>query len=64
MTATRKLEFIAKTITDVGKAVFVVGLASSFFAQFSLVWRLTISILSVAFVVGGVALYPEEGESE
>ncbi len=57
-----KIEFIAKTITDLGKAIFVVGLASYFFEKFPFVWRITISILSIIFIFAGIFFYPERGE--
>lgn len=57
----RKLEFIAKTVTDLGKAIFVVGIASYFFERFSLVWRVLFSIISIGMIFVGFLMYPEEG---
>ena len=57
-----KIEFIAKTITDLGKAIFVVGLASQFFEKFRFGWRFTISVMSIVLMVAGIVLYPEGGE--
>lgn len=57
----RRIEFIAKTITDLGKAIFVVGLASYFFERFPFIWRITVTILSVLFIFAGILIYPEEG---
>ncbi len=58
----RKIEFIAKSTMDVGKAVFVVGLASRFFEQFSNIWlRIVISFLSMVLIFVGVFLFPNDG---
>lgn len=57
----RKLEFIAKTVTDLGKGLVIVGVASYFFEKLPVVWRLAIGILSFALICVGVTLYPEEG---
>ena len=58
----RKIEFIAKTTTDLGKAIFVVGLASYFFEKFPFIWRMLISIISILFIFVGIVIYPERGE--
>jgi len=58
----KKIEFIAKTITDLGKAVVVVGLASYFFEKFPFVWRIAISIFSVVLIFTGILMFPEKGE--
>ncbi|MBI3305351.1 hypothetical protein HYZ80_03475 [Candidatus Parcubacteria bacterium] len=57
-----KIAFIAKTITDLGKAIFVAGLVSQFFEKFPWGWRMTISIMSLVLLVGGIVLYPEGSE--
>ncbi len=62
--AERKIEFIAKTITDLGKAIVVVGLASYFFEKFPFVWRITVSILSVVLIFAGIFIYPERAGEE
>lgn len=59
-----RVEFIAKTITDLGKAIFVVGLASYFFKEFPFLWRVTISILSIVFIVTGILIFPQKGGEE
>ncbi len=58
----RKIEFIAKTITDLGKAIFVVGLASAFFEKFPLGWRVTIGMASVILIFAGIVIYPGGGK--
>lgn len=60
----RKMEFIAKTITDVGKAVFVVALVSSFFEKFLWFWRIGITFSSIVFILVGIFIYPAEGGNE
>ena len=57
----RRVEFIAKTLTDLGKAILVVGLASYFFEKFSPLWRVVFTISSVVLIVIGILLYPAEG---
>ena len=59
-TPEKKIEFIAKTITDLGKAIFVVGLASYFFEKFPFLSRIAIPIISVIFIVIGILIFPEE----
>ena len=63
-TSEKKIEFIAKTITDLGKAVVAVGLASYFFEKFPLMWRITVGVLSILLIVTGIAIYPEEKEGD
>jgi len=58
---TRKLEFIAKTVTDLGKGIAVVGVASYFFEKLPLLGRVSIGIMSILLIFGGIALYPKEG---
>ena len=57
----RKLEFIAKTVTDLGKGIVVVWIASYFFERFPLPWRIFIGSLSFLLIWIGVVLYPGEG---
>lgn len=59
-----KIEFIAKTIADLGKAMVVVGLASTFFERFPLPWRIGISVLSVVSIFAGIWIYPEKRGEE
>ncbi|MBI4352540.1 MAG: hypothetical protein HY593_01310 [Candidatus Omnitrophica bacterium] len=44
----RKIEFISKTITDLGKAMFAVGVASYFFERFPFAWRIVMGGLMEA----------------
>jgi len=60
----RKIEFIAKTVTDVGKGVVLVGLASTFFEKFPFGWRIAISVASVVLIVVGIVVYPGGGKSK
>ncbi len=50
-------EFIAKTTTDLGKAILTVGFASYFFEKFPVYWRIAIPILGLCFLVAGVLLF-------
>ena len=59
---TRKLEFIAKTVTDLGKGIAVVGVASYFFEKLPLPWRILVGTLSILLICAGIMLYPETGE--
>lgn len=56
----RKIEFIAKTITDLGKGVVLVGLASYFFERFPFAWRIALSVWSVMLILVGIVLYPRQ----
>ena len=58
----RKITFIAETITDIGKVIFAVGLASYFFEKLPIFWRITGIILSLIFIFFGVIIYPEGGD--
>ena len=60
----RKLEFIAKTIADLGKAIVAVGLASYLFEKFPMGWRVAFGVLSVVLIFAGILIYPEEGGEE
>ena len=55
----KKIEFIAKTITDLGKAIFVVGMAGYFFEKLPVMFRVSIGVLSVLFIFAGIIIYPE-----
>ena len=55
-----KKKFIAKTVTDIGKAIFVVGFASYFYERFPIGWRIIISIINVMLIFSGIIMYPEK----
>jgi len=54
----RKIEFIAKTLNDIGKAVFVAGLVSNFFPNLPMMFRAIVGILSLIFILTSIFLYP------
>ena len=57
----KRIVFIAETITDIGKAIFAVGLASYFFEKLPLFWRFTAIFSSALIIIGGIIIYPKEG---
>ena len=57
----KKIAFIARTVTDIGKAIFAVALASYFFEKFPLLWRVSVSVSSIIFIFVGILMFPEEG---
>ena len=57
----QRIEFIAKTFTDLGKALFVLGVASTFFEKFPFVWRIVLTAFSVVLILVGILLIPIEG---
>jgi hypothetical protein len=59
-----KIEFIAKTIADLGKGIFIVSLASNFFEKFQLVWRVSFIVGSMLLMCLGIFIYPEKGGKE
>ena len=59
-----KIKFISGTITDLGKAIFVLGFASYFFEKFPVVWRIVISCSSILFIFMGILIYPERGKGD
>ncbi len=50
-------EFVAKTITDLGKAILTVGFASYFFEKLPFNWRITVGCLGIFFLILGVVLF-------
>ena len=60
----RKLEFIAKTFNDIGKAVFVAGLVSNFFPNLPTEHRVVIGVLSFVFMAVSILMYPNEGDKK
>ncbi len=50
-------EFIAKTITDLGKAILTVGFASYFFERLPLVLRIGLILLGFVFILCGIVIH-------
>ena len=57
----KKLEIIAKTIIDIGKAVFVAGIISNFFEKFSLELRIGLLAFSWTCMIIGIVIHPNGG---
>ena len=60
----RKLEFIAKTFNDIGKAVFVAGLVSNFFPNLPIKHRVVVGILSFVFMAVSILIHPGGGDKK
>lgn len=58
----KKIEFIAKTATDLGKALIILGFASVFFEKFPIHLRIFFSLSSFALLVLGIFIFPGGGE--
>jgi hypothetical protein len=54
-------EFIAKTITDLGKAILTVGFASYFFERLPVLLRIGLIILGFLLMIGGIFI-PEKSQ--
>ncbi|OGW72740.1 MAG: hypothetical protein A2Y02_03170 [Omnitrophica bacterium GWA2_52_12] len=50
-------EFVARTITDLGKAILTVGFASYFFEKLPLYWRFGIPVVGGLLLAVGVILF-------
>ena len=61
----KKLEIIAKTIIDLGKAMFITGLASKFFNTLvsSPVVGFFIWISSIIVIIIGIIIHPNGGKT-
>lgn len=55
-------EFVAKIYCDLGKNIVSIGVASYFFKDMPLFFRIGFAILGVAFIVISVRLYAKKGE--
>jgi len=57
-------EFIAKMIADLGKAIFIVGLASYFFEKFPTPLKLVLFIICMISLVGSVFIQPRKEQGD
>ena len=57
---TSRREYIARQIGDLGKAILTVGLASYFFEKFPLTVRISLTLISFAFLIIGVFIQPRK----
>jgi hypothetical protein len=55
----RKIEFTAKTFNDIGKAIVIAGLVSSFFPNLPIPYRLFLGVLCFALILISILIYPE-----
>ena len=53
-------EFIARIIADLGKTIFAIGLASSFFEQFRLEWKAALWLSCVIALISSVLIQPRK----
>jgi len=58
----KKLEIIAKTILDLGKAIFIAGIVSNFFDKFPLALRIGLFAFSLICVTIGIFIHPNGDE--
>ena len=54
----RKLEFIARTITDIGKAIVIASIISNFFKEMPVGVADLIILIGVLLMLTGTILYP------
>ncbi len=60
----RRLEFVAKTIADVGKAMLAVAFASYFFERFPTWLRWALPAATMGLLIGSVFVHPKgKGEA-
>ena len=55
-----KLEFTAKFLADIAKAIFAVGLASSFFRDFPGWLRYEMGVSFVLLAIWSIAIHPDK----
>ena len=55
-------EFVAKIFCDVGKNVVTIGVASYFFKDMPLPFRIGFSILGIGFMIYSVRLFKQGGK--
>ena len=58
----RKLEFISKTITDIGKAIVIASIISNFFKEMPVDMAFLIISFGLLLIFIGFIIYPAGGE--
>jgi len=53
-----KIEFIAKTFNDIGKAIFIAGLIGNFFPTLPTEYRITLGVLSFILMAISIVIFP------
>ncbi len=61
---TNRRELLARTIADLGKGVFAVGLASRFFKDFDLAIRILLGGAIIVLVVVSLWIQPDKNEEK
>ena len=56
----RRKEFIAKLVSDLGKTIFAVGLASYFFEKFPINVKIGLWLVFATLTLGSIFIYPSE----
>ena len=57
----KRREFIGKMVSDLGKAIVTVGLATYFFKEFPITLRIGMTILGIFFLIVSILITPERG---
>ena len=60
----RRKEFIAKLISDLGKTIFAVGLASYFFEKFPSDVKIGLWLAFATLILGSIYIYPNETKGD
>ena len=55
-----RLEFVARFLADIDKAIFAVGLASAFFRDFPAWLRVVLGVLFVVLAILSVWIHPDK----
>ena len=59
-----KKEFLARMISDIGKTILAVGLASYFFEKSSLAVKIILTTLCISALIGSFILQPDKTTGE
>lgn len=58
----KRREFIGKMVSDIGKAIVTVGLATYFFKEFPTILRVGMTVLGIFFLIISIVITPEKGD--
>ncbi len=56
----RRKEFIAKLLSDLGKTIFAVGLASYFFEKFPVYVKIGLWLIFATLTLASIFIYPNQ----
>ncbi len=62
LVSSKRREFVARMLADLGKAIFAVGLASYFFERFQPLWRVIFGMICFVFLCGSILIEPMSAE--